>query len=74
MTYGSYRARVQIRATAANLHYSHSNLEFEVGRGHRHWIPDPLSKARSQNLILIDSSRICFCCAETGSLGAIDLR
>ena len=32
------------------------------------WIPDPLSEARDQTLILMDTSRILFLCATTGAL------
>ena len=37
---------------------------------HSSWqcqIPDPLSKARDQTCILMDTSQICFCCATTGT-------
>ena len=33
------------------------------------WIPDPLSRARDGTQILMDTSRIYFCCATTGTLG-----
>ena len=33
----------------------------------QHWIPDILSKARDQTQILMDTCRICFCCATTGT-------
>ena len=31
------------------------------------WIPDPLSGARDQTCVLMDTSWICFCCATTGT-------
>ena len=31
------------------------------------WIPDPLTEARDQTLILMDTSRTLFCCATTGT-------
>ena len=34
----------------------------------KHWIPDPLSKARDWTHILRDTSQICFHCATTGTL------
>ena len=66
--YGSFWARGQIRlqlpahptATATwdlnhICHLHHSPWQC--------WIPNPLSKARDQTRILMDTSWICFCCA-----------
>ena len=47
--YGSSQARDQIQAVAASLHHSHSNAG-----------SDPLSKARDQTRLLMDTSQICF--------------
>ena len=33
----------------------------------QHWIPDPLIKARDQTQILMDTSRIRFCCTTRGT-------
>ena len=33
----------------------------------QHWVTDPLSEARDQTCILMDSSQICFCCANMGT-------
>ena len=27
----------------------------------QHWIPNPLSKARNQTRVLIDTNRVCYC-------------
>ena len=40
-----------------NLHHS----------SRQRWIPDPLNEARDGNRILMDTSRICFCCATMGT-------
>ena len=53
-----------IRATAVSLHHS--------SRQHR--IADPLSKAGDQTGILKDTSRICFCCATTGTPGLVNFK
>ena len=66
--YGSSQARGQIRATAAGLHHSHSNVRSKPHlwpapqpTGNARQIPDPLSKA-----ILMDPSQIHFCWAMRG--------
>ena len=70
---GSFQARGWIGATATSLHNSHSNVGSEphlqpTHHSSRHrWIPDPLSEARDQTCILMDSSRICFHWATTGT-------
>ena len=54
-TYGSSQARDQIGATAARLHYSHSNaLEPQ------YWILNPLIGARNHACTLMDTSWVCF--------------
>ena len=37
----------------------------------QHQIPDPLSEARDQTCILMDTSQICFCCATTGTPSSV---
>ena len=69
---GSFQARGQIRATAATLHHSHShagsgsicNLHHTLWQC---WIPDPLSEARDQAQIHMDTSWIGFRCVTTGT-------
>ena len=73
MAYGSFQASGWIRAAAAGLHHSHSNIGLSrvFNLHHSSWqcrIPDPLSKARDQTHILMDASWICFCCATVGTL------
>ena len=55
--YGGSQARGRIRGTAASLCHSHSNAESFY----------PLSKARDQTLILMDTSQICLLCATMGT-------
>ena len=33
----------------------------------QHWVLDPLSEARDWTRILVDTRRICFCCATMGT-------
>ena len=64
MAYGSSPARGRIRAAAAGLHHSHSNTRSELhlqptlSSFWQHWILNPLSKARDQTCILLDTSWI----------------
>ena len=56
-------ARGWIRAAAASLHHSHSNLGSELCLWPTHssqqpWILNPLSKARDWTRILMDASRV----------------
>ena len=69
--YGNSQARGQIRAVAAGLCHGHSNS----GSKPHLWptplllgshVLNPLSKARDQTWILMDTSQICFHCAPTG--------
>ena len=55
--YGSPQARDQIWAAAAGLYHS----------SQQHQIPSPLSEARDQTCILMDTSWICFRCTTTGT-------
>ena len=57
MAYGSSQTRAQIRAIAARLYHSSQQCQ----------ILDPLIKARDQTFILMDTSRIHFHCATTGT-------
>ena len=60
--YISSQARVQIRATAASLHHSHSNegsqlsLQSKLQLSQQCQILNPLSEARDQTLTLMDTS------------------
>ena len=61
VAYGSFQARGQIRATAAGLHYSHTTTRSEdhLRPTHSLWpsqILNPLSEARDQTHILMDTS------------------
>ena len=63
VAYGSSQARDQIRATAAGLGQSHSDTRSKphLHRSlHQCWIPNPLSKARDQTCILMDTSWVHF--------------
>ena len=66
--YGNFQARGWIRATAANLCHSHSNMGSEPVCDLHHsswqrWILNPLSEARDRTRNLMVKSRIHFCCA-----------
>ena len=72
--YGSSQARGQIGTTAAGLHHNHSNARSvpRVVCDLHHSslprrIPYPLSEARDQTSILMDTSRICFCWVTMGT-------
>ena len=72
MAYGSSQARGQIRARAAGLGYSHSNSGFWAESdlhysSQQRRIPDPLSKARDQTRILMDTSQVRFHCTTKGT-------
>ena len=65
MAYGSSLAKCWIRAIAAGLHCSHSNLGSEHIWDLHHnsrqgRIPDPLSEARDRTWILMDTSQVCY--------------
>ena len=63
--YGSCQARGSIRVAAINLRHSHVGpkpyLDLYHSSGQRR-IPDPVSEARDQTRMLMDTSRICFRC------------
>ena len=68
--HGSSQARGQIRATAAG--HSHSNTGSEpclqpITQFMATPDPQPLSETRDQTHILMDTSRIPFCCTTTGT-------
>ena len=61
MTYGNSQARDQIGAGAASLCHSHSHTRSELHlqpmlQFAQHWILNPLSEARDQTLILIETT------------------
>ena len=63
--YGSSQARGQIRATAAGLHHSHNNAGLSHIYNLHHssqqcWILNPLSEARDQIHMLMDTAQIRF--------------
>ena len=55
--YGSSQAGGRIGAVAADLHHS----------SQQHQILNPLSEARNQTCILMDTSQVCYCWATTGT-------
>ena len=62
----------RIGAIAASLYHSHGNVGSKphlqpIPHSWQHWIPNPLSEARDQLCILMDTSWICFHCATTGT-------
>ena len=66
--YGSWTG-----ATAASLCHRHNSTGSEphLWPHHSSWqcqIPDPLSEAREETWILMDTSRISFCCTTKGTL------
>ena len=68
VAFGGSQAWGWIGATAASLSHSHSNTRSQL----RMWptlsqILNPLSEARDQTPNLMVLSRICFCCATTGT-------
>ena len=67
MAYGSYQAKGWIRAIAASLTRDPSCLCDLHLSSWQCWIPDPLSGARDRTRVLMDVSRIHFCCITTGT-------
>ena len=62
----------RIGAIAASLYHSHGNVGSKphlqpIPHSWQRWIPNPLSEARDQLCILMDTSWICFHCATTGT-------
>ena len=72
MACGSSQTRGQIRATAAGLHHSHSDVGSKL-----HLLPTPqltatpdprpTEQGQDRTCILMDTSRIGFCCATMGT-------
>ena len=56
--YGSSQARGQIRAMAAGLSHSNSGSELRLQPTWQCQIPNPLSKARDQTRVLMDTNRV----------------
>ena len=72
MAYRNSQVRGKIRAIAAGLHQSPRNSGSKPCQPHTpsSWqcqIPDPLSKARNQTHILMDTSQLRFCCSTSGT-------
>ena len=72
--YGGSQAWGQIGAKAASLRHSHSAALPDLSRifylhhnSRQGQILNPPSEARDQTHLLMDTSRICFCCATTGT-------
>ena len=72
--YGGSQAWGQIGAKAASLRHSHSAALPDLSRifylhhnSRQGQILNPPSEARDQTHLLMDASRICFCCATTGT-------
>ena len=69
------QARGRIRAAATSLHRSPSNTGSELlscvcdlqHSSRQRWITDPLNEATDRTRILMDTSRIRFCCATVGT-------
>ena len=74
------QARSWIRATAAGLLHGHSNLGSEptsvtyTTAHSNNGILNPVSEARDQTCILMDTSRICFHCSTMGTPWTISLK
>ena len=66
IAYGGSQAMGPIRAAATGLHHSHSSDRSEPHprpthhSSWPHWIFNPLSKARNQTRILMDTSQVCY--------------
>ena len=61
-TYRSSQSRGQIRAAAADLHHSHSNVGSKPclrPTPQERWILNPLSEARDQTHVLMDTNWVC---------------
>ena len=70
--YGGSKAKGQIRATAADLHHSHSNIRSEplCDLHHSSWqcrILNPLSEAGDRTCMVMDPGQIGFCRATVGT-------
>ena len=66
--YGGSQARGQMGAAAAGLHHSHSSKRsVSAPTPQLTEILNPLSETRDRTRILVDPSRIRFCCAMMGT-------
>ena len=66
MAYGSSQATGPIRAVAAHLHHSHSNVDLSCISELHHssqqcQILNPLCGAGDQTRVLMDTSHVCYC-------------
>ena len=70
--YGSSQARSLIRPTGVGLHHSHRNagskpsLQPIYHSSWQHQILNPVSEIRDRTCVLMDMSRLHFCCATMG--------
>ena len=72
MAYGGSQAGGRIRAAAASLHHSHSSMGSELSlQAIPQLTADPLSKARDQTCVLMDTTWIRFHQATTGTPRAV---
>ena len=67
MAYGSSQARDWIRAAAAGLHHSHSNVGSELYLWLTPQLPTRLNEARDRTCVLLDTSQIHYCWATKGT-------
>ena len=77
--YGNSQARGQIEAAGAGLHHSHSNMDSALHLRPTPQLttkpdPSPLSEARDQTQILMDTGWVCHCWAMTGTPKDVSLR
>ena len=72
VAYGGSQGRGRVGATAAGLIHSHSNIRSKLCLPDSSWqILNPLSEARDQTYIFMDTSQIPFRCATMGTLRGI---
>ena len=76
VVYGGSQARGRIRAVATRLHQSHSNADPSCVCNLHHssqqcWILNPMNKARDQTFTFMDTSRVWYCWATTGTPGTM---
>ena len=72
MAYGSSQARGRIRDAAAGLHHSQSNEESEpicnlYHSSWKRWILNPLSEARDETHVFMDTSQVHYHQTTTGT-------
>ena len=66
------RVKLELQLQAYQEPQQHEDPSHVCNLHHSSWqcqIPDPLSKARDQSHILMNTSQIHFCCATTGTPG-----